>query len=134
MDHDGSDVDSIKILTPGFLLFPFINLLGASTSLVQIPMSSRFSNERPAVVVEDLNLMEGLILKKATETAERVLDLGFVEVVLPFVQKQPRGTQGKKSTSEPRNEGRGSKNKADRSEQWKSKKSPRLANEETEVL
>ena len=86
MDHDGPDVDSVKILIPGFPLFPFINLVEASTSSVQIPMSSGLSNERLTMVVEDLNMMEGLTLKKATETVERVLDLGFIEVVLPFVQ------------------------------------------------
>jgi hypothetical protein len=99
MDQDGPDLDSIEILTPGSLFSPSTNLVGASMNSAQIPVTFGLSNETPAVVVEGLNLMEGLILEKAMETAKKVLDPGFVEVVPPFVQKQAHGTRKKKSMS-----------------------------------
>ena len=82
-------------------------------SSVQIPMGSRLSNGTPALVLDDLNLMEGLTLKKATKTVKRVFRCGLVEAKDPSMPKQLYGTQGKKSKSQPSSEEHGSKDKVD---------------------
>jgi hypothetical protein len=68
MDHDGPDLESVEILIPRSLFLPLANLVGVSTNSIQIPVNSRLSNETLTVVVEGLNLMEGLILEKAMES------------------------------------------------------------------